>query len=75
MGYPAGRAKLARHDDPLFSMLARSFACAFKLAEDDDPIIANTARRELCAFFSRHNLVRLYRQGFISWEPDTFKGV
>ena len=70
MGRRPGVAKLARHDDPLFSMLARAYACAFRQAESPDPIVARDARLELCAFFSRDNLARLHRQGFISWKPS-----
>jgi len=70
MGSRPGVARHAtHHSDPLFNMLARSYQAAFKQAESADPITAHHARRELCAFFSRHNLTRLHRQGFISWNP------
>ena len=70
MGARPGVARLARPDDPLFNMLARAYRAAFKQAESPDPIVAHDARRELCAFFSRDNLNRLHRQGFISWKPE-----
>ena len=70
MGYPAGRPKMHRAHDPLFNLLARAYAYAFRQAESPDPIVARDARLELCAFFSRDNLNRLHRQGFISWKPE-----
>ena len=69
MGSRQGVPRHAFKGDPLLNILARSYQIAFKRAESADPIVARHARVELCAFFSRQNLNRLYRQGFISWKP------